>query len=127
MDDFFKYEGVKIAAYFAHPLSTFEGGRYSVYSDRVEVEITYAEGTSHITIFRSGDYFSNIRVTHDTFFWSPFSVSQGMKDLAVLYLEEDAQSQGVTRKYESYLNKSILEMSGIEMALIALTIAWLNY
>lgn len=127
MDDFFKYEGVEVLARLAHPLSTYEGGRYSVHPDRVEVEIEYAEGTSNIILYRSGDYFSNMRVTYDTFFWPAFSVSEAVKDLAVLYIEEDAQSQGITREFEKYLSKNFLEMSGIEMGLIAITIAWFNY
>ncbi len=127
MDNFFKYEGVAYIAGLAHPLSTYRSGRYTVYSNKVLIEIQYEEGTTHLTLYRRGDLFIGIEVTKDIFFWPAFSVSEAIKDLLLLAFQEDEQNKGIASAFEKYFNKTMYNMTGAEMAIVLMTIAWIGY
>jgi len=129
MNHFFKYEGVQLLAEIAHPFSNFETGRYDVYTNEVRISMKYTEGSTNIILYRKGNFFTDIKVSSDSFFWAAFSVAQNIKNFVLEILEEDSETDTdkTINEFEIYLGKQIHEMSGKDLALILINLAWWSY
>lgn len=127
MGSFFKHNGVAIFANLAHPTNIYKSGRYTIYSNHIIVEINYECCYTKLKIKRSGDVFYDIDVLSDNDWVAPFVGVELMKDLVIEAANEDSESKEQLSAFEKKFQKSLYEMTGIELTCILLTLSWLDY
>ncbi len=127
MDNFFKYEGVTLLAGLAHPTNTYSSGQYSVYSDYVLADIFYEGYTTKLKIYRDGDYFTGIIAIKDTDFVPPFAAIELIKNFLIEGTENTKERQKVMNDFEKMFNTALVNMTGKQMACVALTVSWFSY
>lgn len=127
MGSFFKYEAVKTLAGLAHPTNTYKSGQYTVYDSYILVDIYYEQYITKLKIFRKGDYFTKIVTISDNDFIPPFAGIEIIKDFLIEGTEDTEERRKLMNGFEKRFDKAVLDMTGKEMACMALTINWFNY
>lgn len=127
MESFFRNEGIETIALLAHPLSTFESATYEIKSDRILIDIIYTEGRTKLSIDRQKHFFTDIDVLYDSFWISPFSAVEIIKDVALEMVNETDQDGKIVSQFEQFFNRSLYQMSGVNIGCVILTSAWFGY
>jgi len=127
MGSFFKYEAVNTLAGLAHPTNTYKSGQYTIYDNYILVEIYYEQYTTKLKILRKGDYFTEIITISDNDFIPPFAGIEIIKDFLIEGTEDTEERRKLMNSFEKRFDKALLDMTGKEMACMALTINWFNY
>jgi hypothetical protein len=134
LNNFFYSKGVKLLAWLAHPTNTYTGGSYRVTDNYVYIDINYQDNyVTRVKIKREVSYFmkksslfTHIEVTHDNDWIAPFVGIELIKDVLMESAEDD-DKETAKSFLERKIEKGINDMTGIEMACLILSFAWLDY
>jgi hypothetical protein len=130
---FFREEGVKCLAAAAHPTNGYSRGEYEEHSENVvRVKIWYKEGyTTELRVRREGRFFTRITVVSDTDWFPPFLAIEAIKDLVYEIIRDEDEvgedAESTVSAFERLINRTVDEMTGENLACLALTLGWLAY
>jgi hypothetical protein len=124
LDNFLLGDGINFLKQSVHPLTTMRYYRYSVDHNSIRVALYYEGGyVTDLKIDFYSDFVYNISVEYDNDFIDPFT---GLELIRDIILDEDKDHKASSR-LEQYLRKQINDMSGRELASVALTVLWANF
>jgi hypothetical protein len=119
-DNFLVNKGIDFLRNFAHPLDDFKFSTYTVDYGSMRIAIYYDGYVTDLRIKYLGSMIYQMSILYDNDFIVPFKSIEAIRDFI--------QSQDNQNKYsgelEQYLNKTVSEMNGAELACVGLTILW---
>lgn len=121
LSDFFYEKGLALIASLAHPTNTYKSGSFQIYSDYVWVTIYYDGYTMELKIAKNGNLFTRIETISDDDFLSPFTVIGLTKNIIYNLIRNDKDTEQ-KNVFQRYLNKTISDMDGEDLACLALTL-----
>lgn len=123
---FYREVGVKLLASLAHPTNIYESGTYEVHDDYILVNIYYEQGYyAKLTLNHVKGLVYKIEVRYNSD-WSPaFSAIHLTKNLFIEGISEEDRKE--MDAFEKFINKSIEDMTGEDIACFMITLAWLDY
>lgn len=123
LESFLKNQGVQLLATLAHPTNTYKRGEFSISESEILVNIYYEHYTTKLSIKKTLGFFTSIEVLDDDDYIKPFTAVEAIKNIIIRLLKSEKGKKKKT-EFEKQTNKLFKDMSGSDLACLALTLEY---